>query len=175
MSRQCSVVSPWSKQAFHGSHMNLICTKIWWMWEVFRLLQGTLLVFIRSTPPPLPPHRRRPLSTSVKYVLTHVVSRCLLPRVEQPTLSFLIELKPARQLIWRWLTMISHTLIKAPASNMTLCFNANLVTQPNLAVRSLFRHCLFSRMSSTSQRNTGKPCSPCLQRRSGRSTAARRR
>lgn len=100
--------------------MNLICTKYDGCEKCLDFCRE-LCWCLSGQPPP----RRRSLSTSVKYVLTHVVSRCLLPRVERPTLSFLIELKPARQLIWRWLRMISHKLIKAPASNRTLCFYGN--------------------------------------------------
>lgn len=62
------------------------------------MLQRTLLVFIRSTPP-----QHYPLCSSVRYVLTQVVSRCLLPHVKQPTLSLLIQLKPS----WHWFMMIS--------------------------------------------------------------------
>lgn len=62
-------------------------------------------VFLRSAPP-----QQHPLCTSVRYVLTHVVSRCLLLHVKPPTLSLLIQLKACKtadlrllndDLIWR--------------------------------------------------------------------------
>lgn len=67
--------------------------------KMFAIFCRELGWYLSGQPAPPHPSQQHPSCTSVKYVLTHVVSRCLLPHVGQPTLSLLIQLKPARQLI----------------------------------------------------------------------------